>query len=134
LQGRFHVLPPTDTDLQRLRERLVNLAVPDPAMVVVDDIGLIAHVDAPLARCLGWEPDELVGQPLTTIIPARVRDAHHLGFSRFLTTGRPTLLERPLHLSVLHRDGGERGAEHVIIAMERSGRWLFAAAIRVEAR
>ena len=102
-------------------------------LVVADQRGLIAHVDAPLARALGWRADELVGLPLTTIIPPHLRDAHHLGFSRFLKTHQPTLLERTLSLSVATRAGDELSAEHVITAIRIEAGWLFAAAIRLQA-
>ena len=124
------------TDLEilaRLRMRLAELTeLANPTIIAADDHGLITYIDAPLARALGWSAEELVGRSLTTIIPRRFRDAHHIGFSRFLTTGEPRLLERTIALSVSTRGGEEMRVQHVITAVRVGPRWVFAASIRPE--
>lgn len=125
---------PTARDLDLARRRLAELTgVVEPLVIAADELGLIVHVDPRLARTLGWRADELIGQPLTAIIPPRFRDAHHIGFSRFVTTGESTLLDRPVQLWIATRDGVERRVEHVITANRVPDGWLFAAAIRAEA-
>jgi hypothetical protein len=127
------VTVPSATDLERLRVRLARLTRTEaPPFVAADAWGLITHVDRPLADALGWPVDDLVGQPLTAIIPRRFRDAHHVGFARFLSTGVPTLLDRPLAFWVATRGGQEWRAEHVITAIEGERGWLFGAVIRTE--
>lgn len=126
----MHVLAPTTMDLEQLRARLAAVARLDSPLIVADQHGLIRHVDVALARDLEWQLDDLVGRPLTVIIPRRFHDAHHLGFSRFLTTGERVVLERPLALWVATRTGGELRVEHVITAIRRHDGWLFGAAIR----
>lgn len=121
------------TDLDRLRTRLFELTHDaDLQLVAADSYGLIVHVDPPLALALGWRDDELVGRPLTTIIPRRLHDAHLIGLSRFLATAVPTILERPLQLWISARTGEELRVEHVITAIRIDTRWLFGAAIRTE--
>jgi PAS domain S-box-containing protein len=100
------------------------------AAVVADHRGLITHVNARFEEVFGWPQSEIVGRPLTTIMPKTLRDAHHVGFSRFLVTGTPTLLGRPLTLPAVAKDGRVFDAEHVILAEQRQGRWVFAATIR----
>jgi PAS domain S-box-containing protein len=124
------VLAPTTTDLEQLRARLAAVSRLVSPLIVADQHGLIRYVDAPLARDLEWQVDDLVGRPLTAIIPRRFHDAHHLGFSRFLTTGERVVLERPLALWVTTKSGGELRVEHVITAIRRLDGWLFGAAIR----
>lgn len=127
------VMPPTPRDVERLRVRLTELTrQQDPQIVVADELGLIVHIDAGLARDIGWNPVDLVGQPLTKIIPPRFRDAHHFGFSRYLVTRRSVVLDRPLAFSVLHHDGRELPAEHVIVAVPTDEGVLFGAVIRAE--
>ena len=99
-------------------------------VVIADDEDFIVHVNAPLEALFGWRREELVGQPLTTLIPSTLRDAHNLGFSRFLLTGKATLLDRPITLRAVTKDGAELEAEHVIFAEQREGRWMFGATIR----
>lgn len=98
--------------------------------VVADHEGLITHVNSRFEEVFGWSRSEILGKPLTTLIPKELHDAHHLGFSRFLMTGKPTLLNRPLRLQVVARDGRVVDAEHVIVAERRQGLWVFAATIR----
>ncbi|MCW2607341.1 MAG: putative sensor protein, partial [Frankiales bacterium] len=76
-------------------------------VVAADDANRIVGVSAELARALGWEPDELVGRRVVTLIPPALREAHVAGFTRHLTTGEAHVLGVPLTLPVLHRDGSE---------------------------
>ncbi len=122
------------TDVERLRARLVELTHDASfQLIVADKRGLITHVDPPLAGALGWRDAELIGRPLTAIIPHRLHDAHLSGFSRFLATGEPTILERPLELWISTRSGGQRRATHVITVLRVEDQWLFGAAIKLEA-
>jgi PAS domain S-box-containing protein len=98
--------------------------------VVADHRGMITEVNRRFEEVFGWRRREILGKPLTTLIPQVLHDAHHLGFSRFLMTGRPTLLERPLRLQAMAKDGHVFDAEHFIVAEQRQGHWVFAATIR----
>ena len=98
--------------------------------IIVDHRGIIAQVNERFERVFGWRAQEIIGKPLATIIPPTLHDAHHLGFSRFLTTGKPTLLNRPLKLRAVTKAGREFDAEHIITAEQQHGQWVFGATIR----
>lgn len=100
------------------------------AAVLANQEGYILRVNTTFEHVFGWTSPEILGQPLTVIIPANLRDAHHMGVSRFLLTGRPTLLNRALALKAVTKDGRVFDAEHFIVAEQRDGQWLFAATIR----
>lgn len=100
------------------------------ACICSDHEGTVTDVNSAFTALFGWRREEIIGQPLTTIIPVNLRDAHQLGFSRFLTTGKPTLLNQPLSLKALAKDGRVFDAEHLIVAEYSEGRWAFAARIR----
>ena len=108
-------------------EAMRETAVP---VVVADDQGLITYVNRRFETVFGWPPGEIVGSPLTVVIPKAFHDAHNLGLSRFLLTGQPVLLNRPIALRTVTRDGQELDAEHYIIAEQRQGRWVLGATIR----
>jgi PAS domain S-box-containing protein len=76
-------------------------------VIAADDANRIVAVSRPLARLLGWRPEELVGRRVVTVVPPALREAHVAGFSRHLTTGEAHVLGVPLHLPVLRRDGSE---------------------------
>lgn len=105
-------------------------AVKDLPVIVADERGLITEVNEPFCSVFGWSRAEIVARPLSSIIPPDLRDAHHLGFSRFLVTGQTTILGKPLPLKAVRKDGSVFEAEHVIAGERRDGVWVFAATIR----
>ena len=95
------------------------------AVVAVDDANRIVAVSDCLARLTGWDPAELVGRRLVSLVPPRLREAHVAGFSRHLTTGKATLLGNPLELPVLHRDGRELPCRVLLERAEGTGRPVY---------
>lgn len=77
------------------------------ALVAVSDDGLIAHANPEALEILGWD-EGLIGQPLLTIIPARLRSRHHEGFLRYLTTGESRLQGGTVRVPALLGDGTEQ--------------------------
>src|SRR4051812_42678847 len=57
-----------------LFEELLN-AAPDP-IIIVRENGRIALVNTEATRKFGYSRDELVGQPIEIIVPARFRHGH----------------------------------------------------------
>ena len=100
-------------------------------VIIVDHLGIVAHINQIFTKEFGWQKDVLIGETLTTIIPDNLKDAHHMGFSRFLLTGKPTILNQPLKLKILTGDGKEADAEHFIIAEKINGNWVFGAKIKL---
>ena len=98
--------------------------------VIADEQGLITNINQAFETVFGWQKNEILGKPLTIIIPKTLHDAHHLGFSRFITSGKPTLLNQALKLKAVTKDGTEFNAEHYIVAEKENDKWIFAATIR----
>ena len=98
-------------------------------VVIADHQGIITHVNDAFAETFEWRADDLIGELITTIIPSTLQDAHHLGISRFVTTGEPTLLNQPLDLEIMTASGRIEKAQHFIVAEKSDGRWVFAAKI-----
>lgn len=113
--------------MQTIDELMRQTEVP---AVTADHQGSIIKVNARFEAVFGWKEADIVGKPLTTLIPKSLHDAHHLGFSRFLTTGKPTLLNQPLKLKAVTKAGREFDAEHFILAEQHDGQWVFGATIR----
>jgi len=99
-------------------------------VIIVDHEGTVVHINQMFEKIWGWQRDALIGQALTTVIPGNLKDAHHMGFSRFLLTGKPTILNQALELLILKADGKEAAAEHFIIAEKINGNWVFGATIK----
>lgn len=73
--------------------------------VAADEDNRIVAVNNAAAAMLGWEPEELVGRRLLTIIPEHLRQRHVEAFTSLLFTGRARILGRSVPLPALHRDG-----------------------------
>ncbi|MDQ3099053.1 MAG: PAS domain S-box protein [bacterium] len=97
--------------------------------VAIDEHGLFLYVNQAFEDSYGWKSDELLGKLITIIMPPHMRDAHNLGFSRFLTTEKSKIQGKPLPLPVQCRDGTIKQAEHFIIGEKKNGKWRFAATI-----
>jgi len=79
----------------------------DQGVVAADEANRIVAISRPLADLLGWDPLELTGRRVVSLIPPELREAHVAGFSRHLTTGEAHVLGVPLVLPVLRKDGTE---------------------------
>lgn len=101
-------------------------------VLIANHPGLITHVNSAFENTFGWCRNELVGCPLTTTIPPVFQDAHNLGFSRFVSTGKARLLGQVVKLSVLNKLGRESPAEYSIIAEKQSDQWVFGATFRCQ--
>ncbi len=86
----------------------------DRRVVAADEANRIVAVSRPLAELLGWDPAELTGRRVVTLVPHALREAHVAGFSRHLTSGEARVLGVPLILPVLARDGSEVNCRFLI--------------------
>jgi PAS domain S-box-containing protein len=102
------------------------------ALLAADDTDQIVAVSRLACDLLGY-PDaaQLVGRRLIAIIPPRYHQAHLAGFTLHLLNGRSPLLDRPVGVPVLRRDGTEIAVELTVVAHGMpGGRRLFLAEMR----
>lgn len=105
-------------------------ALGDP-VIAADANNRIIYINHAVEELLGWTAENLVGLPLTTIVPPRFRAAHLAGFSRYLTTRTPRIIGRPIRVPALHRDGSEIDIELSLAALTTNGdEPLFVATLR----
>jgi len=102
----------------------------DVPVILASEEGFITYVNEKFTSVFGWTNKESMGSPLTLIIPSSLRDAHHMGFSRFISTGQPTLLYQTLKLKAVNKKGEEFDAEHFIIAEKKDGHWIIGATVK----
>src|ERR1051326_938943 len=88
------------------------------AVVSVEDNGLIAFASPEALRLLGWDED-LIGQPLATIIPDRLQPQHRAGFSRYTQTGESPLQGKTVRVPARLRNGSERDIDLTIRVFRR---------------
>lgn len=100
-------------------------------VVVADVSGTIVYANHAVESLLGWPPEVLRGQPVTVVIPPRLRPAHLAAFGAFAAGGRPRLIGHALRVHALRADGTEAPIELLLSALPlRSGERLAVATLR----
>jgi PAS domain S-box-containing protein len=94
--------PSTAVDMHAVVDRLA-----DP-LILADATGTICYANSAAAALFASTVPDLVGAPLTSLIPERFREAHLAGYARLLRTGSAPLVDGPLlRVAALRRDGTE---------------------------
>lgn len=102
----------------------------DVPVLITDHEGFIIYVNESFGEVFGWDIDDIIGKTLNTVIPKSYQDSHNLGFSRFAMTEQSRVLNHPLRLMAVTKDGREIMSEHFITAEQQEGQWIFGAIIR----
>ncbi len=84
----------------------VVATTPD-AIVTMDEGGRILFANPAAERMFGYAELELVGKPLTVLMPERMRGRHKIGLRRYLETGSRQVDWSLMRLPGVHRDGRE---------------------------
>lgn len=93
----------------------------DGAVIAADHHGDMTYFSREAEELLGWPADEVVGGPLTRIMPERMRDVHLRGFQRYVATGESRLASRVVRVPALRPDGSEREVDLSIHLLRRPG-------------
>lgn len=86
--------------------RSVVATTPD-AIITMDEAGGILFANPAAERMFGYSAAELLGKPLSMLMPERFRQQHTVGLARYLKTAERRLDWSDLRLPGLHRDGHE---------------------------
>jgi len=73
---------------------------------------------------------EIIGAPVTTIIPEKYRRAHQDGMRRFLKTGERHIIGKKVELEAVRKDGSEFNIELSLSSWENESEICFGAIIR----
>jgi PAS domain S-box-containing protein len=111
------------------RFRAVTDAAVD-AIVSADSFGRLLSWNRGAERMFGWRAEEVIGRPLTVIIPERLRALHEAGIARVRQTGHSKLAGSVVELVGLHRDGSEFPVELSIGAWSGPDGLAFSGVIR----
>jgi PAS domain S-box-containing protein len=109
--------------------RLVVETAPD-AVISIDESGAILFANPATARIFGYDPTELIGKPLTILMPEFLRKLHEKGFSRYLATGQRHINWQGTELTALRKKGQEFPVEISFGELSRDGRKVFTGFIR----
>lgn len=105
------------------RFRSLVQSAPD-AIVVADEHGYIVSWNTAASTMFQYSPAEVLGKPLTILMPMRYREAHEMGIERMRTTGQSKLMGTVITLQGLRKDRREFPIE-LSLATWKSGDGSF---------
>lgn len=120
-------------DLSRL-QFLLTIVEADCA-VFADDQGRVLYMSRDCEQLFGWKVGEVVGKPVTILMPSRFHKPHQRGLARVVSKGgldTSKILYRTTRLAVLTKAGREVPADISVAAWRATeGRFYFAARFEV---
>jgi PAS domain S-box-containing protein len=95
-------------EIKRAKEFSENLIeTAQDAIVCIDEEGMVGVWNHAAEKIFGYSSSEIMGQPITTIIPERFRERHVEGLKRFLQTGQAKIIGKSMELSGITKEGIE---------------------------
>ena len=117
-------MPPADPDYRELFEFSLD------AIIYSDETGLITLWNPASEKMFGYTADEIIGQPLTVLMPKQERNLHNIGFKRFLATGKATHCGETIEVTALKKDGSHFPVELSLSSKKTSTGYSFIAILR----
>jgi PAS domain S-box-containing protein len=99
-------------------------------VVSMDEKGTIQFANPATKNIFGYNPAELIGKPLTVLMPEYMRKLHEKGFNGYLTTGERHINWQGTELTGLRKDGLEFPIEVSFGELTNNGHRLFTGFIR----
>jgi PAS domain S-box-containing protein len=100
------------------------------AVVSADRGGRIIFFNKSAEQTFGYTVQDVMGRPLTLLIPEKLQSAHRRGFAHYVSSGQGSLLGRTVELTGLRRDGAEFPLEISLATWDSNGEPFFTAFIR----
>jgi protein-histidine pros-kinase len=109
--------------------RNVLESAPD-AMIIIDDQGKIAIVNAQVEKMFGYGRQEILGRTIETLLPERLRDQHVSHRGDYLLDPRLRPMGEGLDLVARRKDGSEFPVEISLSPVRTGGRGFVSSVIR----
>jgi len=108
----------------------VIVEVANDAVVSMDEKGDILLANPATRRIFGYDKVEIVGKPLTMLMPEMMRKLHENGFKRYLATGKRHLNWQGVEVTAQRKDGQAFPVEVSFGEMTSDGHKIFTGFIR----
>jgi diguanylate cyclase (GGDEF)-like protein/PAS domain S-box-containing protein len=109
-------------------------AIMDSALdciISIDADSLVTDVNPAAEKTFGYKRSEMIGHDLASlIIPSELREKHHAGMNRLLSTGKTTILNTRIETMALHAEGYQFPVELAITRIDDKGKTYFTAYLR----
>jgi PAS domain S-box-containing protein len=94
-------------------------------IITIDQESTIVFVNESVERVFGYTVTELLGKPLTVLMPEYLRHLHDVGLGRYVQTGQKHLNWQSIEIPGLHKSGREVPLEISFGEYKRNGKHLF---------
>ncbi|MGI8547155.1 MAG: PAS domain S-box protein [Gemmatimonadaceae bacterium] len=124
--------PESIDPVRHLRGELYQVlaeSAPD-AIIAMDENSVVLSVNPAVERLFGYAAHEIVGQPLSLLMPERMRGAHHAGVARYVSTGVRHIPWQNIRVPILTRAGTEIPVEISFGEFVADGRRFFSGFLR----
>jgi PAS domain S-box-containing protein len=95
------------------------------AIITIDSDSTILIVNPATEKIFGYSTDEMIGQPLTMLMPEYLRHLHQTGIMRYQETGQKHIQWSAVQLPGLHKTGNEIPLEISFAEFINDGRHFF---------
>jgi PAS domain S-box-containing protein len=120
-----------EEDLRSSEEKhRVIVEAANDAVVTMDERGAILLANPATRRIFGYDPIEIVGKPMTMLMPEMMRKLHENGFKRYLATGKRHLNWQGVEVTAQRKDGQEFPVEVSFGELTSDGHKVFTGFIR----
>src|SRR5215210_2283258 len=100
------------------------------AIVTITPEGIVRWFNRGAERAFGHRADEVIGEPVTLLMPERYRELCVAGLHRYLRTGEARVVGGTTELVGLRKDGSEFPIEMSLGETHENGQRLFTGVIR----
>ncbi len=120
-----------EEDLRSIEEKhRVIVEAANDAMVSMDETGAILLANPATSRIFGYDLVEIVGKPMTMLMPEMMRKLHQNGFKRYLDTGKRHVNWQGVEVIAQRKDGQEFPVEVSFGELTSDGHKVFTGFIR----
>ncbi len=123
-----HKWPPSLVASEDRFRAIVEAA--EDAIIMSDKKGNILSWNSAAQKMFGYSQEDIVGKPLTLLMPSRYREAHQQGIERAQLTGELRVVGRTIELHGLRNDGEEFPIELSLSRSEFTGEIFYCGIIR----
>ncbi|MEK7700552.1 MAG: ATP-binding protein [candidate division NC10 bacterium] len=106
--GRARLVEEVQTQRARIAQILDSAS---DAIVSADGRGAIVSWNRAAQQIFGYREDEVLGRPVTLVMPERYREAHQRALERLTAGGEPQMLGKTVEVNGVRKDGSEFAAE-----------------------
>jgi len=119
-----------ETRVQVERQYRTVVETATDAVVTIDTASLIQLVNPAVRKIFGYEPSELIGRPLTVLMPERLANRHLAGVQQYVETDHRRLNWSAIELVGLRKNGEEFPVEISFAEVINDGHRTFTGFIR----